>query len=207
MATSTEIKTQIDLEITDVTTAGGVSNVNEGERMKDILDYVDQQDDALSVDIDDLETSILDYVNQQDDALQNQINNVSAPLEWTAPVFQSSTSNPSPQAPQVQSLLVGDIFSTPSAFRDVNFERLSVGTYQLRVRYTQGSVPTSVSKLCVFFSDGVCFIISSGNGAIGSNPPYTYKEWIFETRTPSGVLEDGLLLGNNGTFINIKLYS
>ena len=87
MATSTEIKAQIDLEITDVTIAGGVSNVNEGERMKDILDYVDQQDA-------DLDTSIRAYVDQQDAALQSQINNVSAPFEWNAQVFQSGTSNP-----------------------------------------------------------------------------------------------------------------
>ena len=157
MATSTEIKAQIDLEITDVTIAGGVSNVNEGERMKDILDYVDQQDDALSVDISDLDTSIRAYVDQQDTdldtrirayvdrqdaALQSQINNVSAPFEWNAQVFQSGTSNPGAQVPQIETLLVGLRFSTPSAFRDVEFQRTDVGTYKLRVRYTLNTVPT-----------------------------------------------------------------
>jgi hypothetical protein len=184
MATSTEIKTQIDLEITDVTTPGGVSNVNEGERMKDILDYVDQQDAAL----------------------QSQINNVSAPLEWNTQIFQSSTNDPVAQVPQIGTLLVGGRFSTPSAFRDVDFERLSVGTYQLRVRYTQDTVPTDITKLSLSFGDAYCYVISSSNGASGTTTSFNYKEWVFETRTPSGVLEDGLLLGNNGAFTNIKLY-
>jgi hypothetical protein len=199
MATSTEIKAQIDLEITDVTIAGGVSNVNEGERMKDILDYVDQQDA-------DLDTSIRAYVDQQDAALQSQINNVSAPFEWNAQVFQSGTSNPGAQVPQIETLLVGGRFSTPSAFRDVEFQRTNVGTYKLRVRYTQNTVPTEVSKLSVIFGDAVCRVVSSTNGAEGGGTPYNYKEWVFETHTPSGTLSDGLLLGQNGSFINIKLY-
>lgn len=44
--TSQQIKDAIDLQITDVTTVGGVSNVNEGERMKDILTYTDDKFDT-----------------------------------------------------------------------------------------------------------------------------------------------------------------
>jgi hypothetical protein len=41
--TSTELKTQIDADITNKTTADSVTTDNVGENLKDIVDYVDQE--------------------------------------------------------------------------------------------------------------------------------------------------------------------
>jgi hypothetical protein len=43
METSTEIKTNIDTDITDKVTASSISPTNVGTRMKDVVDYVDQE--------------------------------------------------------------------------------------------------------------------------------------------------------------------
>ena len=58
---------------------------------------------------------ILDYVDQQDDALEAQINQVSAPLNGTRKYFKVRLVA---QVPQIGTLLVGGRFSTPLAFRD-----------------------------------------------------------------------------------------
>lgn len=48
MATSTEIKTAIDTDITNKTLPGSATHQNVGARMKDIVDYTDQEINTLS---------------------------------------------------------------------------------------------------------------------------------------------------------------
>lgn len=43
MATNTEIKNLIDSDITNKTTPSSITNINVGENMKSIVDYIDQQ--------------------------------------------------------------------------------------------------------------------------------------------------------------------
>ena len=47
--TNTELKSQIDSEITNETGANSVSTIDVGSNMKDIVDYVDQEIDALPI--------------------------------------------------------------------------------------------------------------------------------------------------------------
>lgn len=60
--TSLELKTQIDTDITDKTAEGSVSPENVGENMKDVVDYVDQEIQAVY-------DSAVSYVGQQINAL------------------------------------------------------------------------------------------------------------------------------------------
>jgi len=128
---------------------------------------------------------------------------IQIPLEWSAQVFQSGTNDPIPQTPQVSTILVNDIITSPTDFRDVAFGRTGVGEYWARVRYTTSTVPTDTSKLALMFGDAVPRITQTSTGVISG---YNYKQWTFETRTPTGTLSDTILLGNNGGYVNIKLY-
>lgn len=47
--TNTELKAQIDAEITNETAVNSVSTLDVGENMKDIVDYVDQEISALPI--------------------------------------------------------------------------------------------------------------------------------------------------------------
>lgn len=123
------------------------------------------------------------------------------PLEWNAQVFQSGTSNPVPQSPQVNTLTIGSAFGG-DPYRSVEFSRLSTGVYRVRIKYTLPDIPTTISKLSIMFGDNSARVTASSAGVDGVN----YKQWNFETRTTAGVLADDLMLGNNGAFINIKLY-
>tara|TARA_R110000796_G_C14369478_1_gene413818 strand:+ start:76 stop:663 length:588 start_codon:yes stop_codon:yes gene_type:complete len=122
----------------------------------------------------------------------------SAPLVWSAQLFQSTTGNPAPQTRAVDTL----IGNFGGGFRDVEFTRTGVGTYKAKVIYTANN--TSVTKLTLVFGDSICRITGSSQGAGGG---VSYREWTFETPGFDGVLSDGLLLGNNGGYTTITLYS
>jgi hypothetical protein len=49
--TSTELKSQIDSEITNETAPNSVSTIDVGNNLKDIVDYVDQETSALPISI------------------------------------------------------------------------------------------------------------------------------------------------------------
>lgn len=240
--TNTELKAQIDTQITNETVDNSITPSEVGGNMKDTVDYTDQEvlvnkglidtntsniatnvtNIGLCTKNADTDVSTNGWVLDEDDMASDSDTKVptqqsvkayvdslisSPDLEWNAQVFQSGTDDPIPQSPQTNSLIVGSFFGTPTAFRDVEFTRTGIGIYRIRVRYTNATVPTNTSKLSLNFGDAVCRVTSSSTGAIGGGTPYNYKEWVFETRTPAGVLEDDLLLGNNGGYVNIKLYS
>ena len=127
----------------------------------------------------------------------------SSPLEWSTQLVQSSTDAPTATTLAVDTLLVGSEAGTPSAYRSVVFVRVGVGTYRLSVKFTPGTVPTDVSKLTLMFGDAVCRVTNKIVLATGSPQ---LNIWQFETRTPAGVLEDGLLEGSTGGYVNVKLY-
>jgi hypothetical protein len=127
---------------------------------------------------------------------------VTSPLEYSAQIYQSGTSNISPQFPQQSNLLINPSGNTN--YRKVVFARIDVGVYSVSIRYTPEN-PTDVNKIALMFSDGTVRI--EGGVTTGSTTNFNYRTWQFKTYTPAGVLSDGLLLGGNGTFINIKLYN
>ena len=127
----------------------------------------------------------------------------SSPLEWSTQLFQSGTDAPTATTLAVDTLSVGSEAGTPSAYRSVIFLRVGVGTYRLSVKFTPDTVPTDVSKLTLMFGDAVCRVTNKINISVGSPQ---LNIWQFETRTPAGVLEDGLLNGSTGGYVNVKLY-
>ncbi len=123
------------------------------------------------------------------------------PLEFNAQLFQSGTDNPSAQVPQIDTITQGDLGS--SDYREVAFARTGVGTYRARLLYeTSGYVNTD--KCSLMFGDAVARITGTSNGSDGSN---FYKEWTFKTYDLTGAEADSQLGGNNGSYINIKIYN
>jgi hypothetical protein len=177
--TATEIKTAIDLEITDVVALEGVTNANVGARMKDLVDFTTQEIAST----------------------QNLIPTV--PLEWSAQIYQAGTSDPAPQVKQVSTLLVNDIFGSPTDFRDVDFERVALGEYFVMVRFAGAGNTIDFGKAQLLFGDSSVRITSVTSGAQGG---YTYRKWTFKTYTPNGTQADDQLLGNNGMFLSIRVW-
>lgn len=120
------------------------------------------------------------------------------PLEYTCQLYQAGTANITPQSRMIDTLTKN--YDGGSRFIGVVFSRLGVGDYTCKVRYSGLSLDPT--KLAVFFGDSTCRIYASSTGNDGAN----YKQWNFKTYTELGVVSDDILQGNNGTFINIKLY-
>ncbi len=123
-----------------------------------------------------------------------------APLEFNAGMTQTGTGAPNPTAAkQINTLEVSG-----SAYRFLNFTRVSTGTYNIEIIYENTLQPTDSSKVSVFLGFGNCRIIAKTNINSGTQSTIRYT---FETYTPAGVLADGQMTGANGGFLNIKLYS
>jgi len=122
-----------------------------------------------------------------------------APLEFNAGMTQTGTGAPSPTAvKQINTLEVSG-----SAYRFLNFTRVSTGTYNIEIIYSTTTMPTDTNKVSVSLGFGNCRIIAKTNVNSGAQSTIRYT---FETYTPSGVLADGQMTGANGGFLNIKLY-
>ena len=123
----------------------------------------------------------------------------SVPLEYNAGLTQTGTGAPNPTAnKQINTLEVSG-----TAYRYLNFTRVSTGTYFVEIIYENTLQPTDSNKVSVSLGFGNCRIIAKVlvNAGAASTIRYT-----FETYTPGGVLADGQMTGANGGFLNIKLY-
>jgi len=184
MPTNTEIKTQIDLDITNKIVAKSVKPIHVGSNMKTTIDYTDQE----------IATTI-EYI---DDEL---LNIPQAPLEYSAQLYQNGTDNISPQFPQIDTITQGNLGEVD--YREIVFSRTGVGTFYVQIQYeTSGFVDTN--KCALLFGDSVVRITGSSNGTDGSS---FYKRWTFQTHDLTGTVADSQLQGNNGTFMNIKIYN
>ena len=126
----------------------------------------------------------------------------SSALEYSVQLFQSGTGAPLPQAPQVDTISSGFSSSDPN-YREVLFARTGVGTYTARVAYkTSGFV--NPDKVALMFGDAVARVTAVASGGSGG---LFYKQFTFKTYTPEGVAADGLLLGNSGGYLTIKIYN
>ena len=131
--------------------------------------------------------------------LVNAVNDAKLqPLEYTCQLFQSGINNITPQTRMIDT--ISKNYDDGLRFVSVVFARIGVGDYYVRVRYS--AISLDPTKIAVFFGDSTCRIYASSTGNDGAN----YKQWNFKTYTEVGVASDDILLGNNGTFINIKFY-
>ena len=121
------------------------------------------------------------------------------PLVWSAQLYQTGTSNPVAQARAVTTLTTSKL---EGGTRSVQFTRLGVGQYRARVQYTNSN--TIVNSLSIMFGDSICRVTGKQQGSSGG---FSYRDWTFETPGFDGVLSDDLLLGNNGGYCTITLYS
>ena len=130
-------------------------------------------------------------------------------LEYSAQIYQSGTASPIFQSPQVNSLSVGDAgygegICYGTNFRSVISKRTGVGEYDISVVWD--SIQTDYTKLAIMFGDAAVRIASTSQGSGNFGQGTFDKTWRIQTYNVAGVLADGVLLGNNGTYVNIKLY-
>lgn len=136
------------------------------------------------------------------DWLVNAVNDLQLqPLEYSAQLYQAGTvDQPFPQFPQINTL--SQQYGGGTSYVSVSFGRNGVGDYWVRVN-RGGGITFDPNKLVIMFGDSTCRIYErSEGGSTGVN----YTQFKFKSYTPAGVVSDDVLLGNNGTFINIKYY-
>lgn len=133
----------------------------------------------------------------------------SQPLSWVGQLGVDAFSGvPVIATTQSSTLFVGDSTTTPTAFREITFSKNGTGEFRIKVSYTPTTVPTDRNKLAVQFGDSVARVYSFtlGSQTIGG-VLQEYKEFLFRTYTPAGVLADGQLDGNDGGFTSVTLYA
>ena len=141
-------------------------------------------------------------------ALLSDIITTTGPLSWVGQLTELFPSGvPAIATTQSSTLFVGDSTTTPTAFREITFSKNGTGEFRIKVSYTPATVPTDRNKLALQFGDSVARVYSFtlGSQTIGG-VLQEYKEFLFRTYTPAGVLADGQLDGNNGGFTSVTLY-
>tara|TARA_R110000772_G_scaffold126238_1_gene233149 strand:+ start:935 stop:4015 length:3081 start_codon:yes stop_codon:yes gene_type:complete len=133
----------------------------------------------------------------------------SQPLSWVGQLTELFPSGaPAIATTQSSTLFVGDSVSTPTTFRELQFSKNGTGEFRIKVTYTPATVPTDRNKLALQFGDSVARVYSYtlGSQTIGG-VLQEYKEFLFRTYTPAGVLADGQLVGNDGAMTSVTLYA
>lgn len=188
MPTSEQIKLNIAADITNKTAIKSVSNHNIGDNMNAIVDYIDQEIEAIAL------------TPGPPGPQGPPGTNPSASLIYLAQLYQESTNDPNPNL-NVDTLQLNPGDNSQDLFRIVDFTRTGVGTYQLRITHKTGTTTTNFDKIGIVFGDNSCRIEPGyGSGAAG---PYSWRQWVFKTYTPEGVVADDQL---TGAFITLTLY-
>lgn len=140
-------------------------------------------------------------------ALLSDITPTTGPLQWVGQIGTDLFGVPSIDRTQSSTLFVGDRVTTPATFRDITFSRDGVGNYRIRINFTPDTVPTDIAKLALQFGDSVArvYSFSQGSGTSGGIT-VSYKEFLFRTYTPEGVLSDGQLDGQEAAMTSVTLY-
>jgi hypothetical protein len=133
---------------------------------------------------------------------------VSQPLLWVGQIGIDLFGVPAISTTQTSTLFVGDATTTPTTFRGITFTKDATGEFRLRVTYTPSTVPTDRDKLALQFGDGVARVYSYTLGSQSSGGITTeFKEFLFKTYTPAGVVADGELLGSQAAMTSVTLYA
>ncbi|MEJ6767116.1 MAG: hypothetical protein QNK97_02800, partial [Gammaproteobacteria bacterium] len=132
----------------------------------------------------------------------------SQPLSWVGQIGIDLFGVPAISTTQTSTLFVGDATTTPTTFRGITFTKDADGEYRLRVTYTPSTVPTDRNKLALQFGDGVARVYSYTLGSQTSGGITTeFKEFLFKTYTPAGVVAAGELLGSQAAMTSVTLYA
>lgn len=140
-------------------------------------------------------------------ALLSDIPTTTVPLQWVGQIGVDLFGVPTISKTQTSTLFVGDATTTPTTFRGITFTKDATGEFRLRVTYTPSTVPTDRDKLALQFGDGVARVYSYTLGSQTSGGITTeFKEFLFRTYTPAGVVADGELLGSQAAMTSVTLY-
>jgi hypothetical protein len=141
-------------------------------------------------------------------ALLSDLPATTGPLQWVGQLTELFPSGvPAIATTQSSTLFVGDSVSTPTTFREITFSKNGTGEFRIKVTYTPATVPTDRNKLALQFGDSVARVYSYtlGSQTIGG-VLQEYKEFLFRTYTPAGVLADGQLVGQQAAMTSVILY-
>tara|TARA_R110000822_G_scaffold66265_1_gene161847 strand:+ start:1152 stop:3389 length:2238 start_codon:yes stop_codon:yes gene_type:complete len=140
-------------------------------------------------------------------ALLSDLPATTGPSEWVGQIGVDLFGVPEIDRTQTSTLFVGDRVTTPDTFRDITFTKDADGEYRLRVTYTPSTVPTDRDKLALQFGDNVARVYSYTLGSQTSGGITTeFKEFLFRTYTPAGVVSAGQLLGQQAASTSVILY-
>ena len=140
-------------------------------------------------------------------ALLSDIPATTVPLQWVGQIGVDLFGVPVIERTQTSTLFVGDATTTPTTFRGITFTKDADGEYRLRVTYTPSTVPTDRDKLALQFGDNVARVYSYTLGSQSSGGITTeFKEFLFRTYTPAGVVSAGQLLGQQAASTSVILY-
>jgi hypothetical protein len=140
-------------------------------------------------------------------ALLSDIPTTTVPLQWVGQIGVDFLGVPVIERTQTSTLFVGDRVTTPDTFRDITFTKDADGEYRIRINFTPDTVPTDIAKLALQFGDNVARVYSYSQGSITSGGiTVSYKEFLFKTYTPVGVVSAGQLLGQQAAMTSVTLY-
>lgn len=140
-------------------------------------------------------------------ALLSDLPSTTGPSEWVGQIGVDFLGVPVIERTQTSTLFVGDPITTPTTFRGITFTKDADGEYRLRVTYTPSTVPTDRDKLALQFGDNVARVYSFTLGSQTSGGITTeFKEFLFRTYTPAGVVAAGQLLGQQAASTSVILY-
>jgi len=140
-------------------------------------------------------------------ALLSDLPATTGPSEWVGQIGVDLFGVPAISKTQTSTLFVGDATTTPTTFRGITFTKDADGEYRLRVTYTPSTVPTDRDKLALQFGDNVARVYSYTLGSQSSGGITTeFKEFLFRTYTPAGVVSAGQLLGQQAASTSVILY-
>lgn len=140
-------------------------------------------------------------------ALVSDIPATTGPSEWVGQIGVDLFGVPVIERTQTSTLFVGDRVTTPTTFRDITFTKDADGEYRIRINFTPDTVATDISKLALQFGDNVARVYSFSQGSQTSGGiTVSYKEFLFKTYTPAGVVSAGQLLGQQAAMTSVILY-
>lgn len=140
-------------------------------------------------------------------ALLSDLPSTTGPSEWVGQIGVDLFGVPVIERTQTSTLFVGDRVTTPDTFRDITFTKDADGEYRIRINFTPNTVPTDIAKLALQFGDNVARVYSFQQGSATSGGiTVSYKEFLFKTYTPVGVVSAGQLLGQQAAMTSVILY-
>lgn len=194
--TRQDLDNYVDAQVTNKTIANSLSPTNEGDAIKKVADYADQQDllkedkSNKSTDGTLSENSEINYPCEK--AVKTYVDSKSIPyLESAFKLSQSGTGEPQVANGYIDQVQISPNDNTDPLFRIITYNYVGVGQYNVQILWKTGSASAiNVTKIDISCSDAKIRFGSNSNGSIG---PYSYYQQDFNVYDATGALANGVL--------------